>query len=143
MPESIDDIADRLQRAQDRYQNANDFGAAHAARQAAERARRAGSVQEAQLIEQEFFRTRAQPPPDLSQNAGCLGNLFGGGRRGSWPTFTRRRTWSSGSSHTHRPSPPHQTSGPPTYIAGDYGGTDTSPGTAGGGQDFASPGDNS
>jgi hypothetical protein len=95
MPESIDDVAGRLERAADRYQNANDFGAANAARQAAEHARRAGSVSDAQMIEQDFFRARAQtgPQADLSQNRGCLGGLFGTGggtTAGPWRSTTAR-----------------------------------------------------
>jgi hypothetical protein len=89
--DTIQDIADRLERAADRYQNAADFQAANDARNAAQQVRRASSVLEAQQIEQMFINahrggTNVQPPPDyqnLSQNSGCLGGLFGGNSRGA------------------------------------------------------------
>jgi hypothetical protein len=95
--DTIDDIAGRLERAADRYHNAADFKSKNDALRAAEAVRRAGSVMEAQQIEQSFLRTH---PPDggsatFTQNqqqqqpSGCLGgwfNIFSGGgqRSGPW-----------------------------------------------------------
>src|SRR5213595_1984670 len=96
MPDSIEEIADRLERAADRYFNANDFQAQRDAINAAAQVRRAQSVMEAQQIERNFMNAHlpgsAQPAADyqnLSQNSGCLsgwfGNIFGGGRSTSGP----------------------------------------------------------
>jgi hypothetical protein len=89
--DTIQEVADRLERAADRYHNAADFQAEHDARNAADQARRAQSVLDAQQIEQAFINshrgngggapTSPQPYQDLSQNSGCLGGLFGGGSR--------------------------------------------------------------
>lgn len=92
--DTIQEVADRLERAADRYHNAADFQAEHDARNAADQARRAPTVLDAQQIEQAFINSHRvsgtapsspQPYQDLSQNSGCLGGLFGGGSR----TFMR------------------------------------------------------
>lgn len=102
MPETVDDIADRLDRIADRYANAGDARAEREARLAAQRARVARSLPEATEIEQAFYRAH---PADASvrraDNPGCL---FGwlGGRRGSysspargWTSTSARRSYSS------------------------------------------------
>jgi len=89
MPDSIEEIAQRLERAADRYHNAADFLAERDALYAAARVRRATGVPEAQQVEQMFMNshlsqtaTGAPSYPDLSQNAGCLSGWLSGGRRG-------------------------------------------------------------
>jgi hypothetical protein len=100
--DTIQEIADRLERAADRYHNAADFQAEHDARGAAEQVRRADSVAQAQQIEQAFIAshggviggnapTSQANYDDLSQRSGCLGGLFGGRSGG-----TMRPTGSSG-----------------------------------------------
>jgi hypothetical protein len=103
--DSIQDIADRLDRAADRYHNAADFQAEHDARNAAAQARRAASVMQAQQIEQAFMSahgiaTQSGAPAyqDLSQNAGCLSGWFNArSNAGPWRATTAspyRRSWS-------------------------------------------------
>jgi hypothetical protein len=89
MPDSIEDIAQRLERVADRYHNAADFQAEHDARAAAERARRASSLLEAQQIEQQFIQSHIAPTiggaayptqsqyVQLSRQQGCLSGWFG------------------------------------------------------------------
>jgi hypothetical protein len=96
MPDSIEDIADRLERAADRYFNANDFQAQRDALNAAAQVRRAGGIMEAQQIERNFMNAHLPGSAgagadyqNLSQNSGCLsgwfGNIFGGSRSTSGP----------------------------------------------------------
>lgn len=101
MPDEIEDIAERLERAADRYHNAADFRSKTDALNAATQVRRARSAMEAQQIEEAFLR--AHPPDggagDLAGNAGCLGGWLGGGRRtvassGPWRSTTARSGWS-------------------------------------------------
>jgi hypothetical protein len=105
MREQIEEIAERLERAADRYHNAADFRSKTDALNAANQVRRARSAMEAQQIEQAFLRSH---PPDgggvdagqLAGNAGCLGGWFGGGggrRSGPWRSTTARPGW------TYRP----------------------------------------
>jgi hypothetical protein len=101
MSDEIEEIAERLERAADRYQNAADFRSKTDALSAAAQVRRARSVMEAEQLEQGFLR--AHPPEggagDLANNPGCLGGLFGGGRgavssSGPWRSTTARSGWS-------------------------------------------------
>jgi hypothetical protein len=62
--DSIEDIADRLDRAADRYRNANDFGAEPDARQAAAQARGARTPLDAERVEAADFRARAPAQGD-------------------------------------------------------------------------------
>jgi hypothetical protein len=103
--DSIQDIADRLDRAADRYHNAADFQAEHDARSAADQARRAASVMEAQQIEQAFMSAHLATMPgaapayqDLAQNQGCLSGWFSArSTSGAWRATSAspyRRSWS-------------------------------------------------
>jgi hypothetical protein len=96
MPDSIEEIAQRLERAADRCHNSADFQAERDAQNAAAQVRRASSVLEAQQIERNFMNAHLAATPggapayqDLSQNQGCLtgwfGNVFGGRRSTSGP----------------------------------------------------------
>jgi hypothetical protein len=101
MPDTIDDIADRLERAADRYHNAADFQAERDAQNAAAQVRRATTLLEAQQIERNFMNAHLAATPsgapayqDLSQNRGCLSGWFGGGgarsASGPWRSTTAR-----------------------------------------------------
>jgi hypothetical protein len=102
--DSIQDIADRLDRAADRCHNAADFQAEHDARNAATQARRAASVMQAQQIEQAFMSAHLSTMPgaapayqDLAQNQGCLSGWFSArSNAGSWRATTASpyRSWS-------------------------------------------------
>ena len=97
--DTIQEIADRLERAADRYHNAADFQVENDARNASQQVRRAASVLDAQRIEQAFINSHsggnvsagAPAYQDLSQNSGCFGSFFGNRSAG-----VMRSTGSSG-----------------------------------------------
>ena len=100
MPDEIEEIAERLERAADRYHNAADFQSKTDSLNASAQVRRARSAMEARQIEEAFLRSHPPDggPGDLAGNAGCLGGWLGGGRRtvassGPWRSTTARSGW--------------------------------------------------
>src|SRR5262249_21813047 len=72
--DTIADVADRLEHAADRYDNAEDPGSAQAAREAAKAARKCRTLEEALRVERAFLEAygvldRAAPPRPRAGNA--------------------------------------------------------------------------